>query len=147
MEIQYKRCCTCASKQPITEFYRLKSSPDGRYPNCILCYRKSRVPQKKAIKAGRRKWERKIREEAIAYYGPNCACCLEGQFEFLSIRRIEDNAPVEGPHTPDPYWLKRKGWPDGFHVLCHNCHHTLNRYGYCPHGGIGFKGYPQSPTA
>lgn len=30
-------------------------------------------------------------------------------------------------------WLRRKNYPGGFQVLCHNCNAAKGHLGYCPH--------------
>lgn len=130
-----KICCTCRKDKPLSDFYRLKSRADGRYPNCKDCYKKSRTPRQESIRAGRRDWNKRIRLEAIYHYGGKCRCCGEKQIEFLAIDHIQGGGRQHRKEikTPLPYWLKRNGFPKGFRILCHNCNMSLGRYGYCPH--------------
>ena len=39
---KYKQCSTCKQKLPIADYYRNRSSPDGRRSNCIACSRVSK---------------------------------------------------------------------------------------------------------
>ena len=123
-----KKCCTCGIPRAAKHFYKLKSSPDGLYPNCIDCYNELREPRREQINDTRRKWEQRIREEAIEHYGGPCTCCGEDALEFLTIVRTKGSSKI-----PSPYQLKKNGFPKGFHVLCFNCKASLKRFGYCPH--------------
>lgn len=127
-----KRCGHCKTKKPIGDFYRLKSSPDGRYPTCITCYREQREPRKKAILASRRRWENALREEVIRHYGGRCVCCKEREFEFLAIYSIRKNKS----RGPSAHQLKKEGYPPNYRILCRNCGEALERHGYCPHGNM-----------
>lgn len=84
-----------------------------------------------------------------AYGGPRCACCGELHLEFLTIDHIEkngaehrremleergwnaDSRSMSGSHMY--LWLRQKGYPPGFRVLCFNCNFALGHFGYCPH--------------
>jgi hypothetical protein len=79
---------------------------------------------------------RKNRLEAIEHYGGNCACCGEQRIEFLAIDHINGGGGEErrSINYPDfSTWLRLRGWPDGYRVLCHNCNMSMGLYGYCPH--------------
>ena len=128
-----KRCCTCRKLKAFSAFYRLKSSADGRYPNCVDCYKKARAKKIESLRADRRDWERRLHEEAIQVYGGKCRCCGEKRVEFLNVEPIPgkiERATIKGSL---PYWLKRNDHPKGFRVFCRNCRGAYERYGYCPH--------------
>jgi len=78
--------------------------------------------------------------EALAVYGDGkCVCCGESHEEFLAIDHIDGGGGKQrresgrsgGSSTYQ--WLKSKGWPEGYQVLCHNCNLSKGFYGYCPH--------------
>ena len=50
-------------------------------------------------------------------------------FYFTST---EDYSKIYGGKTFYSY-LRNKGWPTGYRVLCHNCNMSLGFYGHCPH--------------
>jgi hypothetical protein len=87
-----------------------------------------------------RKHRESLRAEILVHYGgdpPRCACCGEGTKEFLAIDHINNNGYMQ---YRDPnwsgnlyQWLKKKGYPDGFQVLCHNCNSAKSFYHACPH--------------
>lgn len=81
---------------------------------------------------------RQRREEVLGYYGgspPKCACCGENRFQFLCIDHIHGGGTEHKKQiNKDLYlWLKMRGFPEGFRVLCHNCNMSLGMYGFCPH--------------
>ena len=96
-----------------------------------------RNPQK--AKDYARERGRTLKQAALDAYGPACACCGEGQFEFMAIDHIEGNGRQHrmalGVSAGAGFyaWLKREGYPDGFRVLCHNCNMAAGFYGKCPH--------------
>ena len=69
--------------------------------------------------------KRSIKQEVFVHYGATCDCCGEKSHEFLCIdhrngggvkHRKREN--LRGG-TEFYAWLKRKGFPKGFRVLCH----------------------------
>jgi hypothetical protein len=143
-------CGGCKTTKAENDFYRLKSSPTGRYYLCKECYKaKGRSPKHPtgSTRATRRKWERTLRRTALDHYGGKCACCGEDMYQFLAIVRTEDVSQKhkKSRRAPLPYWLKKNGFPQGFRVLCHNCNMALGRYGYCPHARAEqIEGDPQN---
>src|SRR4051812_35620943 len=85
---------------------------------------------------------RALRLEVFTHYSggtPECACCGERQDEFLTLDHTNGGG---GEHRKQPgsrgtigvfYWLRRNGFPDGYSVLCWNCHMAKDRRGGCPH--------------
>lgn len=86
------------------------------------------------------KWRARMREEMIAAYGGQCACCGESEPAFLQLDHTNNDGAAsrrrENANGAE-YWLrlKRRGWPtDGYQLLCANC--NWGRYingGTCPH--------------
>ena len=88
---------------------------------------------------------RRVRLECLQHIGgletPQCACCGEATFEFLTIDHVNNDG---AEHRRDGVgstslmcWLKRNNWPDGFQVLCWNCNDGKERNGgTCPHINI-----------
>ncbi len=91
-------------------------------------------------KAARRQkgYGRKLRQEVLDAYGRKCACCGQSAEEFLSVDHIKGGG-TKHRRELKRYggtfyrYLKKKGWPDGYRILCHNCNLSLGFYGYCPH--------------
>jgi hypothetical protein len=78
---------------------------------------------------------RRTRARVIEAYGRICACCGEYRLEFLCIDHIDGVKPEGYPRAGSLLYayLKQKGFPPGFRVLCHNCNMAIGLYGYCPH--------------
>lgn len=86
---------------------------------------------------------RRLRRKAYeAYGGPKCACCGETEPLFLSIDHVNGGGNAHrkaikaaGEAGGGFYqWLKKKGYPPGFQVLCQNCNVGKWRNGgVCPH--------------
>lgn len=90
-----------------------------------------------------------LRKTALVRYSgpvPACACCGEQHTEFLVIDHVggggsqhRKNLGASTIYT----WLKQKGYPDGFRVLCHNCNFAIRFGDPCPHERekiVAFKG-------
>lgn len=102
---------------------------------------------------------RKARLEVLKHYSgkeiPECSCCKETIFEFLQIDHINNDGARHrreiGMTQSDAnqmkkegrkasiggngfvYWLKKNNYPEGFQVLCANCHAGKTLNGECPH--------------
>lgn len=78
----------------------------------------------------------KLKRSALdAYGGPTCACCGESEIEFLTIDHVNGGGNKHRREVRYSMyeWLKKKGYPPGFRVLCMNCN-WVTRYGQeCPH--------------
>lgn len=89
----------------------------------------------------------KMRYECLAYYSkgvPKCSCCGETEILFLHIDHIngdganhrremvKEQGYISGGNNL-PYWLKKKGYPNGFQVLCANCNLGKRLNKDCPH--------------
>lgn len=89
------------------------------------------------LQATMRKSTRKVREETLAAYGSQCACCNETFEPFLVIDHIKGggnahrrkNNIIAGTQTY--YWLRKRGYPSGFRVLCWSCNACRHYYGVC----------------
>lgn len=125
----------CKATKPVEDF-PLDGRPGrllkrgGRAHNCLECHRK--------VNNG---YTFKRRIAVLKYYSAGtmrCACCGEGQYEFLGIDHVNGGG---GQHRKDPKmrgvhfyrWLVREGFPEGYQVLCHNCNMAKGFYGMCPH--------------
>lgn len=89
-----------------------------------------------------------IRMETISFYSLNtmmCVCCAEANIEFLCIDHINNDGAIERKELKMRHistgskfysYLKSKGFPPGYRVLCNNCNMSRGSYGYCPHEQI-----------
>lgn len=75
-----------------------------------------------------------------AYGGCVCACCSEKNMEFLSLDHIHGGGNQERKQmrkegiTGSMYrYLKSKGYPPGFQILCMNCNWAKGKFKGCPH--------------
>ena len=87
-----------------------------------------------------KEWRWGVRQMALDHYGRQCSCCGETTEVFLQFDHIDGGGNKHrreekiGGGNGLAVWLKRKGWPEGFQVLCANC--NLGRHlndGVCPH--------------
>ena len=88
----------------------------------------------------RKRHQLKMKREALAAYGPDCACCGESNELFLVFdhkdndgaahRREEKAAGMFGRHLYA--WMKRSGYPPIFQVLCANCNTAKGSTGSIP---------------
>ena len=87
-----------------------------------------------------KEYKLRARLEVLAHYSNgnmNCACCGESNVEFLGIDHINGNGAEErrkvGGGNNIYTYLRTRGLPLGYRVLCHNCNMSIGFYGYCPH--------------
>lgn len=102
-------------------------------------HRRNREKHKAHLTLWNRDYKRRIRLLVLAHYSGGfmaCSCCGEGTIEFLTIDHIagggRQHREQSGAHSIC-LWLKARGFPPGYRVLCMNCNHALGRYGFCPH--------------
>ncbi len=74
------------------------------------------------------KWRLNLKLQALTRYGgPRCVCCGEERIEYLNLDHINNNGSEEREEagTVGGYgfylWLKKKGWPSGYQVMCWAC--------------------------
>jgi hypothetical protein len=86
--------------------------------------------------ARERRWA--IKKEVMAHYGGRCRCCNETELAFLTIDHVGGWGKAHREEVGEVAQLvyadiRRNGFPDGFQVLCHNCHNASNTVEGCPH--------------
>jgi hypothetical protein len=120
-----------------------------RYKCCEKCREEARERRQvlrdrepDAVAKYMREIRRRYREDAFAAYGGKCACCGEDQYEFLTIdhpngggRKEREAIGIFGA-AGFARWLAKRGYPDGYRVLCHNCNSAYGYYGHCPHNTV-----------
>jgi hypothetical protein len=100
--------------------------------------RADREVRRDEINAGTRRRDRELRQEVIARYGGECACCGETRYEFLCIDHTNGGGTKHrqsGGGRKIANYLRRAGFPEGYRVLCWNCNAAIGLYGSCPHHG------------
>lgn len=105
--------------------------------------REWRKKNPEASRAIHKRWRDKIRFEVLVAYGgdpPTCACCGEDRLPFLTLDHMNgggnEDRRARGHRGSGPAFytdLKKKGWPEGFRVLCWNCNAAIGILGECPH--------------
>lgn len=137
------------SQKARTDFRRKESL-------CISCGNPGLVPDRTQCLrcANRAKFYNDRNKAAIklatfnAYGGPICKCCGENLLMLLTIDHINENGAAHRREifgNPDSrkgrgtggnmyVWLRARGYPEGYQVLCFNCNvgKHLNK-GICPH--------------
>jgi len=111
-----------------------------KYPGLYAKYGKDYRKRHPGIASEQSKRYRlRTRIECLNHYSngnPCCACCGESHIEFLGIDHIEgggNKARRERGQGNIYQWLKKRNYPSGYRVLCHNCNMSIGFYGYCPH--------------
>lgn len=150
-----KRCSKCHKLLPPTKdhFQADRTRWDGLTHQCRSCrhqgdakHRGSWSLSKKARRskyqrAYGKRWKQLRRLEALKHYGgdpPRCACCGEAHIEFLSIDHVGGGGCahrkiIKRAGSAFCLWLRQRGYPRGYRVLCHNCNQAIGFYGACPH--------------
>jgi len=91
---------------------------------------------------GHTKKTQELKNEVFSHYSkgkPKCACCGENtSLDFLCIDHIngrkKGNGKIDTRRGSSLYsYLKGKGYPKGYQVLCWNCNTTKFVYLICPH--------------
>jgi len=142
---QIKYCKGCNRTLPRDQFHQAwhrqmqKHYPRERCKDCYPAYHAAQVRPAANLRTKR------LRLEALSHYSNGelkCVCCGESEYLFLSLDHINGGGSKERRHLKSNGYtsstdifllLKRKGWPNGFQVLCHNCNLAKGFYGECPH--------------
>lgn len=107
----------------------------------LAANRRDYPKQKQQMIDAARRLRHRARWEALDYYSNGtfaCACCGETTIEFLSIDHINGGGNKQRTELKMfgnnfTLWLRRKKFPVGFQVLCHNCNQAKGYYVECPH--------------
>lgn len=94
------------------------------------------------------KFHQQLRDETFAAYGGKiCACCGETEDSFLTLDHKNNDGAEDRRRLADTYrgaggWimyfdLRKRGYPEGYQVLCMNCNWGRRRTGVCPHKSKG----------
>lgn len=79
-----------------------------------------------------------LKADVLGHYGGACACCGETELIFLSLEHVGGGGSAHraalGGGEKVYREIRRRGYPDGFEVLCHNCNQGRHiNGGTCPH--------------
>jgi len=112
--------------------------PHGTLTQVCRAGRPALYPVDSELKWAKRAYFQHLKLEALnAYGGPSCVCCGEDHIECLQLDHIDGNGAEhrrEEPKAKNLYvWLRQRGWPPGYRVLCVNCNFAVGHFGVCPH--------------
>jgi hypothetical protein len=107
------------------------------YGSFRFCLHQEHDPRDMTVKNRQQRWE--LRLAILAAYGGRCTCCNDTSPYFLAI----DHPNGEGGQHRRSLgmtagqvfyrYLTREGFPQGYRLLCSNCHTARGWYGFCPH--------------
>lgn len=137
-----RTCKVCGKSKPLKQFPISDHQLGYRRRDCHDCYKarhrryyeergyeyRARVTRSYAVR----------RDEVLKAYGGRCTCCGESEPKFLTIEHTNgDGAKLRTVHGKGRQffrWLKDRGFPKEFAILCFNCNvgSHLNG-GTCPH--------------
>lgn len=138
-----KRCPVCTETKPNTDFGNSSKYKDGKNWQCRACAYKSQQKWRKTSPKyllGVARQRKNLRTRIIAHYSEGlmeCACCREDADRFLIIDHIngggnEHRRQVGGSRGMYND-IRKRGFPPGFRVLCHNCNYSYSVDKTCPH--------------
>ena len=142
-----KKCKVCGKKFNAKNIRRIYcsnkcnvASHRGMHPGISAEYNKKRyIENSEKCKVIGKKYRVKLKKLVIKKYGGKCSCCGITDYEFLSIDHINGGGlkhlkEIKRKGGNSFYqWLKKKGFPPEFRLLCFNCNFAVGHYGYCPH--------------
>ncbi len=122
-----KRYCKVHGLQDLKAYQSSKPKGSTRIDyRCKECRKVRGFRDRKKNNAYQNRVNKRIRLEVLNHYSPGklcCAICGEDHQEFLCIDHINGGGKKHRESIKGAYWssFKRKGWPEGFRVLCYNC--------------------------
>lgn len=122
-----RRYCKVHGLQDLKAYQPSKPKGSTRIEyHCKKCKRVRNTRDRKKNNAYQRGVNKRIRLEVLKHYSSGklcCALCGERHKEFICIDHINGGGKKHRESLTGAYWssFKRKGWPEGFRVLCYNC--------------------------
>ncbi len=163
-------CTICRQEKAAVEFDRNRMGRGGLHSQCKVCRRQKardawladpvrrartrqnqqQNPKVRRLANGRSR--QTLRFDVLSAYGgttPRCACCGEAYMGFLTIDHIAGGGRQHKREIGSKLytWLRSRGYPAGFRVLCFNCNCALGIYGKCPHSDQTIGVCVRSPRA
>lgn len=134
----HRRCARCIADGVRDD--KLKRARRREAGLCVICggarEDKNHARCRKCNRAGLA-YHFRIREAALMAYGGRCACCGEEGVVFLTLDHINGNGARHRRSEPRAKWLpqylKLRGYPSGYQVLCYNCNMAKRQGPACPH--------------
>ena len=155
---EVKTCVKCGETKLHDDFVKCKQNSMGRTTECKDCRAKAQVERYQNIPPEKRKRSpevhagvaRRHKEAVFDHYGRECRCCGEDNPLFLTVDHIEPigtkNRYEQGQNKIYSF-LRRKGFPEGFQILCFNCNCGRARNGgVCPHHEEGSQAISQESS-
>lgn len=148
-----KLCTKCGTQKELDGFYTKPSGRFGVASECKECTKtrsrsRQNGPKREEVLANQRKYSKakhaRIKDAVFAAYGGYvCACCGDKEPKFLTLDHVNNDGAafrrlIAGNRQAAGYttyrWLAKRGFPDGYQVLCMNCNHGKRmNAGICPH--------------
>lgn len=146
-------CGRCGKKRDLSRFYGHRTTcrdckteqhqawarkNRDKYAKYMRQYRLSRLPE---LKAYGEAYRRAAKLDAIRHYSKGamrCACCGESEIGFLNIDHMNGGGTKERKTTGRggssfAIYLRKRGFPPGYRILCYNCNCALAHFKVCPH--------------
>ena len=139
---ELKECPKCHQMLPlILEYWKRGRSSAGFRAYCRPCDATQEARYRRQSSHQPESWTIKL--ATLRAYGGSCRCCGESEPVFLTFDHIEGGGNQHRRETPlvkanMAKWLQQQGYPDGFQILCFNCHKAKDTgprhlQGRCPH--------------
>lgn len=148
-----KRCVGCGKIRRLSSFWkRPRRGVTGRVSRCKRCasiYARRFGSNRKEWRDAHREelskygfaYRAEVRLQAFCHYGgnpPRCACCGESTLEFLTIDHIGGGGTAHRRQigrggTSIAIYLRKRGFPPGYQILCYNCNCAQAFAKICPH--------------
>ena len=148
-----KACNKCRRILPSSQFWKCRAKKIGLHAQCKECVKAKHLYASEPYQRWRQKNRHKILEygqqyrmwskmEAFIHYSgtpPKCACCGELELAFLTIDHINGGGTRERKTTNArggvslSIYLRKRGWPPGYRILCYNCNCATAFVKVCPH--------------
>lgn len=129
----------------LTEENSLVRSPprSGLLSYCRSCTNEKarawRANNKEKVSQKNKAYRARLKKDVLDAYGGACSCCGETTPEFLAIDHIGGGGNAERQRLNiNSGWqmalhVRKRGFPDSYRILCHNCNQAIGWYGRCPH--------------
>jgi hypothetical protein len=121
-----KVCGSCVDFKPWSAFPEHKGRKDGHTAYCSACNARYAA-----------EYQDRVVDAMFSAYGGKCVCCGISRRTFLQIDHVDGNGAAHRKETrrtggfPLAHWLRANGWPEGFQILCANCHAEKTKRGRC----------------
>ena len=137
-----KECPHCHQILPLTlTFWKRGRSSAGFRAYCRPCDARQETKYRQQSSHQPESWTIKL--TTLQAYGSVCRCCGESEPVFLTFDHIEGGGAQHRRDEPlvkknIAKWLQQQNYPNGYQVLCFNCHKAKDAgpkhlQGRCPH--------------